>query len=80
MPLATANTWKQALLSNRFAGAGNKNLQSFATATLETTQDDVRLRALTEDHMTPMMAVAPVTGQMKFYFGLSNLGGTRYIN
>ena len=75
----SANTWKQVLLTNPFFEAGNKNLQSFASATLATTPEAARLRALTEDHDTRMLAVALVTKMMKLYFGLSNLGGTRYV-
>ena len=79
MSLPTVNTWKQAILANRFSDAGNKNLQSFMAATADSTTSDDRLRALTEDPLTTMLAVAPVTSKIKLYFGLSNLGGTRYV-
>ena len=71
------NTWKKVLFTNPFFDAGNENLMSFASETLTATSEEDHLRALTEDHNTMMLAIAPVTNRIKLYFGLSNLGGTR---
>ena len=75
----SANTWKQILLTNPFEEAGNKNLKRFAKATLVSTAKEDRICALVEDKDTPILAVAPVTKLIKLYFGLSNLGVTRFV-
>ena len=77
MSLSKTNSWKKVLLDNNLADAGNKNLEAFAKATLQATSKHDRLRALTEDQDTAMLAVAPVTGLLKLCFGMTNLGGTR---
>ena len=79
MQSPSANTWKQVLLANPFTEAGNTNLESFSKATLASTSKEARLRVLIEDPFTPMLAVAPVTELIKINFGVSNMGGTRYV-
>jgi len=74
-----ANTWKsyyQNLVTNDDA---NRNLGAFKTCTNHTNTDFEKnlFLALSEDPDTVIMAVAPITGKMKLYHSVSNLGGTR---
>jgi len=74
-----SNTWKnyyQNLVTNDDA---NRNLGAFQMCTTHTNPEFEKnlFLSLSEDPDTVIMAVAPITGNMKFYHSVSNLGGTR---
>ena len=75
--LVTTNTWRNFILEDPEAIEANRNPNLFLEGTKASSSNDARLRELGQNPRTPIIAIAPVTGKMKLYFGFSNLGGTR---
>jgi len=77
----TSNTWKSYFQNLATNGDANKNVEAFGKCTTKidnnTDFEKTLLSSLSEDPNTVIMAVAPVTGKMKLYHSITNLGGTR---
>ena len=72
-----ANTWKNFILDEPEADQVNSNPNLFLVGTKASTPANKRIEELCQNPRTPILAIAPITGKIKIYYGFKNLGGTR---
>uniref|UniRef100_A0A7S4IZS4 Uncharacterized protein n=1 Tax=Odontella aurita TaxID=265563 RepID=A0A7S4IZS4_9STRA len=77
MSNSLANTWKQHFLDLPQNEDANRNAGAFSNATAGSASNDERLKDFLEDPDAVTMAIAPITGKVKFLHSFKNLGGTR---
>jgi len=81
LPSVTSNSWKHHFQHLVSADDANSHLPAFKKCTNGDTTDDfsdIIFTALSEDPDAVILAIAPaVTGKLKLYHSVQNLGGTR---